>query len=155
MTRKQRRLVLIGGSGAVLAAAVALVLSAMSNSIVFFRSPSEIAKEGLAPGTRVRIGGLVERGSVKRGNDLRISFKVTDGKSDIAVRYQGLVPDLFREGQGVVAEGTIEPGGIFHADTVLAKHDERYMPREVVEALKKSGRWKEGAIETAKGTAAR
>jgi cytochrome c-type biogenesis protein CcmE len=160
MTRKQRRLVLIGGSGVVLAVAVGLVLNAMSGSIALFRSPSEIAKQHLAPGTRVRIGGLVETGSVKRGGDLRIRFKVTDGKHAIAVRYQGLVPDLFREGQGVVAEGRIEPGNTLLADTVLAKHDERYMPREVVEALKKSGRWKEGELAAkgattgaAKGTA--
>jgi cytochrome c-type biogenesis protein CcmE len=151
MTRKQRRLVLIGGSGLVLAVAVGLVLNAMSGSIALFRSPSEIAKEHLAPGTRVRIGGLVENGSVKRGGDLRIRFKVTDGKHAIAVRYQGLVPDLFREGQGVVAEGRIEPGNTLLADTVLAKHDERYMPREVVEALKKSGRWQEGETQSAKG----
>ena len=155
MTRKQRRLVLIGGSGVVLAVAVGLVLSAMSSSIVFFRSPSEIAQEQLTPGTRVRVGGLVEDGSVKHGDDLRIRFKVTDGKHAISVRYQGLVPDLFREGQGVVAEGKIEPGNTLVADTVLAKHDERYMPREVVEALKKSGRWQEGEAgetQTAKGT---
>ncbi len=151
MTRKQRRLVLIGASGVVLAVAVGLVLSAMSNSIVFFRSPSEIAKEHLAPGTRVRIGGLVENGSVKRSGDLRIRFKVTDGNHAVVVRYQGIVPDLFREGQGVVAEGKIEPDNTLVADTVLAKHDERYMPREVVEALKKSGRWQEGETQTAKG----
>lgn len=152
MTRKQRRLVLIGGSGVVLAVAVGLVLSAMSNSIVFFRSPTEIATEHLTPGTRVRIGGLVENGSVKRSGDLNIRFKVTDGKHAVAVSYQGIVPDLFREGQGVVAEGKIEPGDKLVADTVLAKHDERYMPREVVEALKKSGRWQEGETQTAKGT---
>lgn len=157
MTRKQRRLVLIGGSGVVLAVAVGLVLNAMSGSIALFRSPSEIATEHLAVGTRVRIGGLVENGSVKRGGDLRIRFKVTDGKHAIAVRYQGLVPDLFRVGQGVVAEGRIEPGNTLLADTVLAKHDERYMPREVVEALKKAGRWKEGqggATRTANDAAA-
>jgi cytochrome c-type biogenesis protein CcmE len=157
MTRKQRRLVLIGGSGVVLAVAVGLVLNAMSGSIALFRSPSEIATQHLAVGTRVRIGGLVENGSVKRGGDLRIRFKVTDGKHAIAVRYQGLVPDLFREGQGVVAEGRIEPGNTLLADTVLAKHDERYMPREVVEALKKAGRWKEGqggATRTANDAAA-
>jgi len=152
MTRKQRRLVLIGGSIAVLGIAVGLVLNAMSGSIVFFQSPSDIAHEHLAPGTRIRIGGLVKPGSIERGDNLRVKFDVTDGKNDIPVRYQGIVPDLFREGQGVVAEGKIEPGGIFVADTVLAKHDERYMPKEVVDALKKSGRWQEGAEQTAKGT---
>jgi cytochrome c-type biogenesis protein CcmE len=153
MTRKQRRLVLIGGSGIVLAVAVGLVLSAMTSSIVFFRSPTEIAQENIAPGTRVRIGGLVESGSVTRSGNLNISFKVTDGSHAIAVRYQGLVPDLFREGQGVVAEGKIEPGNMLVADTVLAKHDERYMPREVVDALKKSGRWKEDERRAAEGAA--
>jgi cytochrome c-type biogenesis protein CcmE len=152
MTRKQRRLILIGASLGVLGIAVGLVLSAMRGSIVFFQSPTDVATEHLAPGTRIRIGGLVKPGSVERGADLRIRFQVTDGKNDVPVRYQGIVPDLFREGQGVVAEGTLEPGGTFMADTVLAKHDERYMPKEVVDALKKSGRWQEGAEQAAKGT---
>jgi cytochrome c-type biogenesis protein CcmE len=144
MTRKQRRLILIGSSLGVLAIAAALVLSALRDSIVFFNSPTDIAEKHIATGTRMRIGGLVKTGSLQRGDNLQIRFEVTDGKSDIAVRYQGIVPDLFREGQGVVAEGKLDPGGIFVADTVLAKHDERYMPREVVDALKKSGRWQEG-----------
>jgi cytochrome c-type biogenesis protein CcmE len=151
MTRKQRRMILIGSSLGVLAIAVGLVLSAMRDSIVFFQSPTDVAERQLAPGTRIRIGGLVKTGSVERGDNLRIRFEVTDGKHDIAVRYQGIVPDLFREGQGVVAEGNLEPGGTFVADTVLAKHDERYMPKEVVDALKKSGRWQEGVEQTAKG----
>jgi len=149
MTRKQRRLVLIGGSLAVLAAALALVLSALRDSIVFFNSPTDIVEKHVAPGTRIRLGGLVKDGSLTRGSDLHISFKVTDGKTDVPVTYQGIVPDLFREGQGVVAEGTVEPGGTVKADTVLAKHDERYMPREVVDALKKSGRWQESTGELA------
>jgi cytochrome c-type biogenesis protein CcmE len=145
MTRKQRRLILIGGSLGVLAIAAALVLSALKDSIVFFNSPTDVAEKHLGPGTRIRVGGLVKPGSLKRGDNLNIRFAVTDGNHDIAVRYQGIVPDLFREGQGVVAEGKIEPDGSFVADTVLAKHDERYMPKEVVDALKKSGRWQEGA----------
>lgn len=153
MTRKQRRLILIGSSLAVLAVAVGLVLSAMSNSIVFFQSPTDVVEQHLAPGTRIRIGGLVKPGSVERGDNLRIRFEVTDGKHDVPVRYQGIVPDLFREGQGVVAEGKLGAGGTFDADTVLAKHDERYMPKEVVEALKKSGRWQEGGEQAAKGAA--
>jgi cytochrome c-type biogenesis protein CcmE len=143
MTRKQRRLVLIGGSLGVLAIAAALVLNALSDSIVFFNSPTDVVEKHIAAGSRIRIGGLVKDGSVQRGDNLRIRFEVTDGKNEVAVRYQGIVPDLFREGQGVVAEGKLEPGRILDADTVLAKHDERYMPREVVDALKKSGRWEE------------
>jgi cytochrome c-type biogenesis protein CcmE len=149
MTRKQRRLILIGSSLGVLGVAVGLVLSAMSNSIVFFQSPTDVVEHHLPPGTRIRIGGLVKPGSVHKGDDLRVRFEVTDGKNAIPVRYQGIVPDLFREGQGVVAEGTIEPSGVFDADTVLAKHDERYMPKEVVEALKKSGRWQENSSDFA------
>ena len=144
MTRKRRRLILIGISVGVLGAAAALVLGALRNSIVFFNSPTDIAEKFLAPGTRVRIGGLVKAGSLERGGNLEVRFAVSDGKTDIAVHYQGIVPDLFREGQGVVAEGKLEPDGTFAADTVLAKHDERYMPREVVDALKKAGRWQEG-----------
>lgn len=153
MTRKQRRLILIGGSLGVLAIAAVLVLSALTDSIVFFNSPSDVAEKHLGPGARIRIGGLVKTGSLKRGEDLRVRFDVTDGKHDIAVRYQGIVPDLFREGQGVVAEGKLEPDGSFAADTVLAKHDERYMPKEVVDALKKSGRWQEG-VDAAPGEGA-
>jgi cytochrome c-type biogenesis protein CcmE len=145
LTRKQRRLTLIGASLAVLAVALALVLSAMRSSIVFFQSPTDVVEHRLAPGTRIRIGGLVKAGSVERGDNLRIRFEVTDGRHDIPVQYQGIVPDLFREGQGVVAEGKLEPDGALEADTVLAKHDERYMPKEVVDALKKSGRWQEEA----------
>ena len=151
MTRKQRRLVLIGGSIGVLALALGLVLNALSGSIVFFNSPTDIKEKQIAAGTRVRIGGLVKDGSVQRGDKLRIRFEVTDGKNDVPVKFQGIVPDLFREGQGVVAEGKLEPGGILDADTVLAKHDERYMPKEVVDALKKSGRWEESEGKVAGG----
>jgi cytochrome c-type biogenesis protein CcmE len=147
MTRKQRRLTLIGGSVGVLAIAVGLVLNALSGSIVFFNSPSDVAEKHIAAGTRIRVGGLVKPGSLQRGDDMRIRFEVTDGDHDLPVRYQGIVPDLFREGQGVVAEGKIDGGGTVIADTVLAKHDERYMPREVVDALKKTGRWQEGEVK--------
>ena len=145
MTRKQRRLILIGSSLGVLAIAVALVLGSLRESIVFFHSPTDIAENKTAPGKRVRLGGLVKTGSVERGDNLQIHFKVTDGNKDIPVNYRGIVPDLFREGQGVIVEGHIEPGGTFIADTVLAKHDENYMPREVVETLKKQGHWQETA----------
>lgn len=153
MTRKQRRLALIGTSLAVLAVAAALVLSALRDSIVFFNSPTDVAEKHPAPGTRMRIGGLVKPGSLERGDNLIVRFAVTDGKTDIAVRYQGIVPDLFREGQGVVAEGKVDTGGVFAADTVLAKHDERYMPREVVDALKKSGHWQEDDQKASRSSA--
>jgi len=148
MTRKQRRLALIGSSLGVLAIAAALVLGALRDSIVFFNSPTDVAEKSIPPGTRMRIGGLVKPGSLQRGNNLQVSFAVTDGKTDIVVRYQGIVPDLFREGQGVVTEGRLESAQVLAADTVLAKHDERYMPREVVDALKKSGRWQEGEMKS-------
>jgi cytochrome c-type biogenesis protein CcmE len=143
MTRKRRRLVLIGGGLGVLAVAVALVLSALRDTIVFFNSPSDVADKHVAPGARIRLGGLVQPGSLVRGDNLKIRFEVTDGKSKLPVSYQGVLPDLFREGQGVVAEGALDAGGVFNADTILAKHDETYMPKEVADALKKSGHWKD------------
>ena len=143
MTRKQRRLILIGSSLGVLAFAVALILSSLRESIVFFNSPTDIADNKAPPGKRVRLGGMVKMGSLERGDNLQVRFEVTDGNKDIPVSFQGIVPDLFREGQGVIAEGHIEPGGTFLAETVLAKHDENYMPREVVETLKKQGHWQE------------
>ena len=149
MTRKQRRLALIGASLSVLAIAVALMLSAMRESIVFFHSPTDIVEKKSTAGTRVRLGGMVKMGSLERGDDLLVRFEVTDGNKDIPVSYRGIVPDLFREEQGVIAEGHIEPGGTFKADTVLAKHDENYMPREVVETLKKQGHWQETAAPNA------
>src|SRR5262245_4975583 len=153
MTRKQRRLVLIGTSLGVLTIAAALVLGALRDSIVFFNSPTDVAEKHVVPGTRMRIGGLVKPGSVERGDNLLVRFAVSDGKSNIPVHYRGIVPDLFREGQGVVAEGKLESDGMLAADTVLAKHDERYMPREVVDALKKSGRWQEGEAKSEGSTA--
>jgi cytochrome c-type biogenesis protein CcmE len=148
MTRKQRRLVLIGSSLGVLALAAVLVLSALKDSIVFFNSPSDVVEKHVQPGSRIRLGGLVKEGTVRRGDNLAVRFEVTDGNRAIAVSYQGILPDLFREGQGIIAEGTLEPDGAFKADSVLAKHDERYMPKEVVDALKKQGRWEEGAGKT-------
>jgi cytochrome c-type biogenesis protein CcmE len=143
MTRKRRRLTLIGGAFVVLALSVGLVLFALEDSIVFFNSPTDLLEKHIKPGQRVRIGGLVKEGSVSRGNNLAVRFEVTDGRSTVAVAYQGLLPDLFREGQGVVAEGALDAPGLFRADSVLAKHDETYMPKEVAEALKKQGLWKE------------
>lgn len=143
MTRKQRRLVLIGSALAVLSIAIALVLTAMRDSIVFFNSPTDVVEKQVAPGTRFRLGGLVQQGSVRRSNNLAMRFAVTDGNKAIPVAYQGILPDLFSEGQGVVAEGVLDPTGLFRADTVLAKHDETYMPKEVADALKKQGYWKD------------
>ena len=143
MTRKQRRLVLIGGGVGVLAVAVALMLNALRDSIVFFNSPSDVMEKNVRSGTRIRLGGLVQNGSLVRGNNLSVHFEVTDGKHGIPVNYQGVLPDLFREGQGVVAEGALDAGGSFNADSILAKHDESYMPKEVADALKRSGHWKD------------
>jgi cytochrome c-type biogenesis protein CcmE len=149
MTRKQRRLVLIGASLAVLGLAAALVLSALRESIVFFNSPTDVVEKHVGPGTRIRLGGLVKPGSVERGDNLAVRFEVTDGNRAIKVAYQGILPDLFREGQGVVTEGALDTAGVFKADAVLAKHDETYMPKEVADALKKQGLWKEdGAKKT-------
>jgi cytochrome c-type biogenesis protein CcmE len=149
MTRKQRRLALIGGGLGVLAIAVALMLNAFRDSIVFFNSPTDIVERRTEPGTRIRLGGLVKNGSLVRGNSLSVRFDVTDGKSEILVTYRGVLPDLFREGQGVVAEGALDGGGVFEADTILAKHDETYMPKEVADALKKSGHWKDDYVQRA------
>jgi cytochrome c-type biogenesis protein CcmE len=140
MTRKQRRLTLIAVAGAVLALATVLTLSALRESIVFFASPSELIANPPPAGKRLRIGGLVKEGSIKRDGIL-IQFEVSDGAQSLPVRYQGMLPDLFREKQGVVAEGTFE-NGVFVARTILAKHDEYYMPREIVDALKEQGVWK-------------
>ena len=145
MTRKGRRLALISAALAVIGAAAGLVLYALSDNIVFFYSPSDLLAKNVAPGARLRIGGLVEPGSVVKSADERMEFAITDGARDVKVAYQGQPPDLFREGQGVVAEGVLAAPGLIRADTILAKHDERYMPREVVESLKKQGRWQEGA----------
>jgi cytochrome c-type biogenesis protein CcmE len=142
MTRKQRRGVLIGTCLVVLGVAVGLVLYAMRDSIVFFYSPSEVAKMGIVPGQRFRLGGLVEKGSVVRGEGTTIRFTVTDKASTLPVVFTGVLPDLFREGQGVVAEGVLGPDGTFQADNVLAKHDEKYMPPEVAAKLKQEGVWR-------------
>lgn len=149
MTRKQRRLVFLGGALGVLAVAVALMLNAFRSSIVFFNSPSDVLANHAAPGTRIRLGGLVKTGSLTQRNGLHVRFEVTDGKTEIPVVYDGVLPDLFREGQGVVAEGELDGAGRFAADTILAKHDATYMPKEVVDALKKSGHWKEGSMQRA------
>lgn len=143
MTRKQRRLVLISSALCTLSLALGLVLLALRDNIVFFYGPSELAQKAPRPGTRLRIGGLVKQGSLVHENGRTVRFAVTDTKQEIEVTYTGLLPDLFREGQGVVAEGAQGEDRLFRADSVLAKHDERYMPRDVADALKKQGVWQE------------
>lgn len=138
--RKQNRIIIIASAGAVLAAAVGLSLYALNDQIVFFKSPSDIVTQGLAPGQRVRIGGLVKDGSWMQNGTSHV-FTVTDTAQDLQISYTGILPDLFREGQGVVLDGALDDGGRFVADTVLAKHDENYMPAEVAEALKAQGHW--------------
>ena len=144
MTRKQKRLVMLCGGLAVLAVAAGLVLFAMRDNIVFFYTPSDITEKGITPGTRIRLGGLVEKGSFKKGEGAVVNFVVTDTLKTIPVTYTGQLPDLFREGQGVVTEGAIDATGLFVADTVLAKHDENYMPKELADSLKEKGVWNEG-----------
>ncbi|MFN4142278.1 cytochrome c maturation protein CcmE [Aestuariivirga sp.] len=139
MTRKQKRLSLILGGLAVLGLAAGLVLYALSDTITFFHTPSDLAETGVQPGQRIRLGGMVEDGSVKKGPGTLTTFSVTDQIGSITVTYEGILPDLFREGQGVVTEGRLQQDGTFKADTVLAKHDENYMPRELTESLKEKG----------------
>ena len=142
---------MIGGALAVLAIAAALVLNAFRDSIVFFSTPSMVAEKQITVGQRFRLGGLVREGSLKRGDQLHVTFDVTDGNKTLAVNYQGILPDLFREGQGVVAEGALDASGRFKADTVLAKHDETYMPKVVADALKEQGHWKDDYGKAASG----
>jgi cytochrome c-type biogenesis protein CcmE len=144
MTRKQKRTATIAGLLAVAALAVGLILSAFNDTIVFFYTPAEIATKQVKAGTKIRLGGLVEKGSIVRGENAAISFVVTDTEKTMQVNYTGQLPDLFREGQGVVAEGVVQGDGSFIADTVLAKHDENYMPKEVADKLKEKGVWQEG-----------
>jgi len=143
MTRKTRRLYFVFLALLGVGAGTALVLTAFQDNIVFFFSPTEMTERHVTPEQRLRIGGLVEQGSVVKNGE-NISFTVTDLNKTLKVNYTGLLPDLFREGQGVVAEGSLGSDGIFLAREIVAKHDENYMPREVADALKKSGRWKEG-----------
>jgi len=139
MTRKQRRGVLIGVGLAVLMLAVGLVLFALRDAIVFFHTPSDLAEKPIEIGQRFRLGGLVAAGSLQRGQGTKVNFIVTDTLKNVPVVYEGVLPDLFKEGQGVVAEGKLTPEGTFVADSVLAKHDENYMPPEVAKALEAKG----------------
>ncbi|HIF11289.1 MAG TPA: cytochrome c maturation protein CcmE [Sneathiellales bacterium] len=142
MKPKRRRLIFVIVAVTVLGAAATLVLTAFDENLVFFLTPSELAIRDVDPGRRFRLGGLVEEGSVEKVDDgIETRFRVTDLSAAVPVRYRGLLPDLFREGQGVVTEGAMGLDGVFVASNVLAKHDENYMPAEVAEALKKSGKW--------------
>ena len=143
--RKQQRLALVLVALLLVGGSAALVLAALEDNVAFFVTPSDISTGKVEDGKRMRIGGLVVEGSANRGTGPEVDFRLTDTVNEVKVVYAGILPDLFREGQGVVAAGRFGPGGGFVADEVLAKHDERYMPKEVVEALKKSGRWQETA----------
>lgn len=140
MTRKQKRLAVIAGGMSFILTAVLLVMFAFGQSIAYFYVPADLAESNVQPGTRIRLGGLVEAGSVVRGEGSTVTFTVTDTLKELPVTYTGILPDLFREGQGVVAEGRFEGmGQVFVADTVLAKHDENYMPKDVADRLKAQG----------------
>jgi cytochrome c-type biogenesis protein CcmE len=141
MKRAHKRLSFVIIGVGLLAVAAALILNALSGSIVFFRTPSDIAAKPPMAAQRLRVGGLVEDGSVKKGADGSVRFRITDTEASLPVTYTGILPDLFREGQGVVAEGHLDGSGTFVADSVLAKHDEKYMPPEAAEALKRAGKW--------------
>ena len=151
MTRKRRRLLALTLGLGMLGAATAMVLAAFNDNLVFFYGPTDLVAKAIPPGRRIRIGGLVEKQSLTREAAGRsVDFRVTDGKTDLLVVYEGALPDLFREGQGVVAEGRLRADGVFVATSVLAKHDEKYMPPEVADALKKAGRWQEGSTPAGK-----
>jgi len=145
-SRKQKRLALIAGLALVVVLATALVLTALRDQIVFFYSPADLAERQVAAGQPIRVGGLVKEGSwVREGQDN--TFVITDGGAEVTATYTGILPDLFREGQGVVAEGNLTPDGAFQATNVLAKHDENYIPKEVAEALKERGEWRPDAAQ--------
>jgi cytochrome c-type biogenesis protein CcmE len=141
MTRKQKRLAVIGGAMGFLALAAALTFAALGQKTSYFYMPADLETSTVAAGQRIRLGGLVEEHSIVRGEGAKVAFAVTDKQKSVKVVYTGLLPDLFREGQGVITEGAFGPDGVFVADSVLAKHDETYMPKEVAESLKEKGVW--------------
>ena len=141
--KKQRRLWFVVALLVASIGGAALVVAALKDNVLYFYSPTDLKSRSVHPGVAFHLGGLVKPGSLKRGPGAEVRFVVTDGRSQIPVMYTGVLPDLFREGQGVVAAGALETNGMFDASEVLAKHDERYMPPEVVDALKRAGRWKE------------
>lgn len=143
MTRKQKRLAVIAGALVFLGSATGLTFYALGQRTSYFYMPADLAEKPVEPGQRIRLGGLVEKGSIQRGQGTEVEFAVTDQIKVVKVVYNGLLPDLFREEQGVVTEGTFDAQGVFVADSVLAKHDENYMPKEVADSLKKKGVWQE------------
>ena len=152
--KARRRLTAVAAAAPILGAAVALSLYAMGDAAVFFYSPAEALRKHVPPGRLVRLGGLVQVGSVRKLDDGVVRFGVTDRAAADQVMFKGDLPDLFREGQGVVAQGVFRPDGVFEAREVLAKHDERYMPKEVADALKKSGEWRPEGQTTASASLA-
>jgi len=142
--KKKRRLAFAAALLAAGAAVAGVIVYGLGQNTMYFRSPSDIAENMVHPGVAFRLGGLVQKGSVHRGAGAQVNFRVTDGKSSVPADFNGVLPALFREGQGVVATGAMDANGTFVASEVLAKHDEKYMPPEVVDALKRSGRWQEG-----------
>jgi len=145
MTRKQKRLSVIAVGAAFLIGATALTFYALGQKASYFYMPGDLQAATLQPGQRIRLGGLVEEGSIVRGQGTQVAFSVTDHENTVKVTYTGILPDLFREGQGVITEGSFGPDGVFVADSVLAKHDENYMPKEVADSLKAKGVWEEGS----------
>jgi cytochrome c-type biogenesis protein CcmE len=141
MTRKQKRLSVIAGALVFLGAATTLTFVALGQKASYFYMPSDLKAATVEPGQRIRLGGLVAKDSIVHGQGAVIALGVTDEKVNVKVTYTGILPDLFREGQGVVTEGSFRSDGVFVADSVLAKHDERYMPKEVAEGLKEKGVW--------------
>jgi cytochrome c-type biogenesis protein CcmE len=144
--KKKRRLAFAAALVAVGAVLAVVVIYGLGQNTMYFRSPTDIADQKIAPGVPFRLGGLVQQGSVAHGAGAGVRFAITDGKSTVPVTFSGVLPALFHEGQGVVTTGVLSVGGIFEAKEVLAKHDEKYMPPEVVDSLKRSGRWKEGGV---------
>lgn len=147
MTRKQKRLSVILGGLAFLSAAAALTFYALGQKTSYFYMPGDLATVSLEAGQRIRLGGLVEKGTIQRGQGATVAFAVTDTDKSVKVTYTGILPDLFREEQGVITEGSFGSDGTFVADSVLAKHDENYMPKEVADSMKAKGIWQESTNE--------
>lgn len=148
--RQKQRLALVALAILLVGGATGLVLAALQDKVAFFVTPTQVAERSLEPGRRFRLGGLVVDGSIRRETDGSVSFAITDTAQQVQVTYHGLLPDLFRDGQGVVTDGVLRADGVFEASEVLAKHDENYMPKEVADALKQSGHWNPEGLPEAK-----